>query len=130
MISRFNDRNRSDRAMSDYSFYPMPTAPSRTNGRWLLLLLHGVPFTALVYAYPWLAGELPEILVTNSARLIIPAWAGILIIQLLIAVLIEIREGRHIQRLERERSEYISQSRRAHLAGRVSPANPEKLNNP
>jgi hypothetical protein len=107
-------------AMSDINLIPSPGLQQRNLSRWLLLALHTLPFALVVFGYPRLAANYPEILYDNLARLAILAWAGLLLLHLLIVALREMREGMVLARRERERREWYASMQRHHLKGRVT----------
>jgi hypothetical protein len=106
--------------MRDIDLIPSPGRQQRNLSRWLLLALHTLPFALVVFGYPRLAANYPEILHDNLARLAILAWAGVLLLHLLIVALREVREGIMLARRERERREMYASMQRRHLKGRVT----------
>jgi hypothetical protein len=106
--------------MTEPIFYPMPEARRRGIGRWVLLALHALPFAVVVFAYPTLEELYPDIFATNAARILIPCWAGVMIFHVLLAALLDVREGTRVARRERERREqFIRQHRRQQFASRI-----------
>lgn len=97
--------------MREPQFYAMPTKHKRSTLRWVLLALHAIPFAALIFAYPSLLERYPHILNDNLVKLAIPAWAGLLILHLLLASVLEIRENAVYERRERERRQAFQQAR-------------------
>lgn len=92
-------------------FYPMPTRHKRSSVRWIVLALHTLPFTALIFGYPSLLEKYPEVLNDNLVKLVIPVWAGLLILHLLWVSVLEIRENALYSRRERERRQAFEQAR-------------------
>jgi hypothetical protein len=106
--------------MRDIDLIPSPDRQQRNLSRWLLLALHTLPFALVVFGYPRLAANYPAIFYGNLARLAILAWAGVLLLHLLIVALREVREGIMLARRERERREMYASMQRRHLKGRVT----------
>lgn len=91
--------------MFDEHFNPLPSIHRRGIIRWVLLALNAVPFAFLVFAYPQLAAEFPDMLDDNLARVAIPIWGALLVVHLLLVCLLEVRENvvyarRHRQRMK------------------------------
>lgn len=70
---------------------------------WLLFALHALIFGLFMYFYPRLHRSQPDMLDTNTAQIIIPVWAGALVLHLLVTALIDWRLLAVIARDERIR---------------------------
>lgn len=70
---------------------------------WLFVMVQVAIFTAVIFTYRELQAEFPDIFDTNEARLLVPAWAGILVIQLVLVILYDFRTVRLRERDRRIR---------------------------
>ncbi len=70
---------------------------------WLIFAIHALIFGLFVYFYPRLQHSRPDMLDTNMAQIIILAWAGALVLHLLVTALIDWRLLAVIARDERIR---------------------------
>ena len=70
---------------------------------WLFVAIQAGIFALIVTGYATLQERFPEIFFTNRARLLLPAWAGLLVLQLLIAMIYDFRTVRVRERNRRIR---------------------------
>jgi len=70
---------------------------------WLFVAVQAGIFAVLVTEFQQLQGRFPDIFDTNRARLLLPAWAGLLILQLLIVIIYDFRTVRIRERNRRIR---------------------------
>ncbi len=101
------------------NFYPVPTAPQRSNLRWILLGLHAFAFAGVVFGYPFLAEGIEAVLTANVIGLVLPIWNGLLIAHLLLTAWLETRESARYTRRERQRREEYERQRRETLRAKA-----------
>ena len=70
---------------------------------WLFVAVQAGIFAVLVTRIDQLQGRFPDIFDTNRARLLLPAWAGLLILQLFIVIIYDFRTVRIRERNRRIR---------------------------
>lgn len=68
---------------------------------WLILVLHVAAFALVVFGYSDLSVRYPDLLATNTARLALPIWMGVLLLHLLVTLVIDRVQTRRRARLLR-----------------------------
>lgn len=108
--------------MSDVDFYPAPVRSGRSILRWILLLGHAVLFALFIFAYPSLSDRI-DLLTGNLAQILIPVWAGVLVLHVLLVTAWDAVEGFVIRRKRRARvREYRRMKNRQRLLNQVTNA--------
>lgn len=109
MIEASNQKPMSTRP----DLIPMPSQHQRGIVRWILLFMHVVPFAALVIAYPVVYEQMPELFEDNQIKLLIPAWAGLILLHFLLVAFLDVREGVVYGRREKQRRALYLKARQA-----------------
>lgn len=73
--------------------YKRRVTPRRGMGMWLLLAAHALLFGAFIYFFPDLESDYPDLLIGNRAQLLIAGWTGLLLLQLVITGLRDVRQN-------------------------------------
>ncbi len=89
------------------TFYASPSRRRRTILRWLVYLVHLIPFAGVVFFYPELQAQVPQLFAENIARFALPAWGGVVVIHFLIVALLDLREGVVFARKDRKYRQQI-----------------------
>lgn len=82
---------------------PMPRQQRRGIVRWVLLIIHVIPFAVLIFGYPLIYEQFPDVMEDNLIKLLIPAWSGLILLHLLLAAFLDMREGLVYGRREKQR---------------------------
>lgn len=98
--------------MSDDIFYPIPAERKRGILRWILMASHALLFAGVVFGYPQLEQQFPEIFADNMVRLGITAWGVAVVAHLLLVALLDVREGIVRARVDRRRRDEYRTLRR------------------
>lgn len=70
---------------------------------WLFVAVQVAIFTAVIFTYRDLQARFPDIFDTNASRILVPAWAGVLVLQLVIVIFYDFRTVRLRERDRRIR---------------------------
>ena len=80
-----------------------PPEVKRGTLRWILLWVHAVPFAIVVFAYPILEANNPDVILNNLTWPLLSGWGLLLVAHLIIVALLDLRESIVFTRRERRR---------------------------
>lgn len=105
------------------AFRMPPPEVKRGTFRWILLLIHAIPFAFVVFAYPEFELRYADVLYNNITWPLLSVWALLLIAHLVIVALLDVRESvvftRRERRRRREYEAMRNQYQRQQIAQRV-----------
>jgi len=85
------------------AFRMPPPEVKRGMLRWILLLIHAVPFALVIFVYPELQLRIPDVLYNNITWPLLSGWALLLIAHMVVVILLDLRESVVYSRRERRR---------------------------